>query len=141
MSKWEWLETTRQLQIKSYGTDPITLSGDKLANFWIWNHTAAIDELSEFLNEVTWKPWSTQRGTFNRDAAIGELVDCAHFIANLAVSLGCTDGEWESRYQAKQLLNAKRQQDGYDGKNKCPNCKRALDDPGVQCTPDECAYQ
>jgi len=139
---WKWLEETRKLQTQSFGKDPSTLEGDELAEFVIWNHTALIDEMSEFLGEIKWKPWvSSGRGTTNRDAAIGELVDVAHFLANLAVAMGCTDEEWISRYQAKMAVNAARQRDGYTGENKCPVCRRALDDAAVLCTAERCAEQ
>ena len=135
---WSWLEETRILQIDAYDADPALLKGDELADFVVWNHTALIDELSEFLAEVQWKPWSKVRGGVNRDAAIGELIDVAHFLANLAVAMGCTDEEWEYRYKEKMALNAKRQRDGYDNSNKCKQCKRALDDTSVTCTTTRC---
>ena len=135
---WEWLKRTRELQIAAYGTDPASLSSESLADYVIWNHTALIDELSEFLGEVQWKPWAKPRGDANRDAAIGELIDVAHFLGNLAVAMGCTDEEWERRYKAKMELNAARQRDGYDNSNKCLKCKRALDDTAVKCTAERC---
>ena len=135
---WNWLDETRQLQTNAYGNDPALLEGDELADFVIWNTVALSDEMSEFLGEIQWKPWSKVRGGANRDAAIGELIDAAHFLANLAVAMGCTDEEWVSRYQAKMEINAKRQRDGYDNTNKCPKCRRALDDVSVKCTPERC---
>ena len=138
MSNWNWLEETRKLQIASYGADPSFLEDAALADFVIWNCVALSDEVSEFLGEVQWKPWAKTRGGVNRDAAIGELVDVAHFLANLAVAMGCTDEEWERRYRAKMELNAKRQRDGYNNENKCQVCKRALDDIAVKCTKDAC---
>jgi len=140
MSRWRagWLADTRCLQIEAYGKDPAFLEGDELADFVIWNHTALVDEMSEFLGEVQWKPWSKVRGGVNYDAAIGELIDVAHFLANLAVAMGCDDEEWEERYVAKMQLNAARQSAGYDNSNKCPKCKRALDDTSVRCTMTQC---
>jgi dUTPase len=140
VSDWKWLEETRRLQISAYGKDPSELTEDELADFVIWNHTALVDELSEFLQEVNWKPWSKIRGHKNRSAAIGELVDAAHFLANLAVAMGCTDEEWEERYKSKMALNAKRQADGYDNTNKCRECGRALDDVAVSCTTERCVF-
>lgn len=89
--------------------------------------TALVAELGEFLQEVQWKTWITERGGVNRDQAVGELVDVAHFLANLANALGVTDEEWEARYIAKQARNAERQRDGYDGTSgKCVDCHRDL---------------
>jgi len=135
---WNWLEETRKLQISAYGADPSELEGGALADFVIWNNVALADEMSEFLGEIQWKPWSKIRGGANRDAAIGELIDAAHFLANLAVAMGCTDEEWIARYKAKMEVNAKRQRDGYDNTNKCPKCRRALDDTAVKCTLERC---
>ena len=138
--RWHWLAETRKLQIEAFGKDPAQLRGDELADFVIWNHTALVDEMSEFLGEVRWKPWAKgDRGLADRHKAIGELIDAAHFLANLAVAMGATDDEWEQRYEAKMEINRQRQRDGYDNKNKCPVCRRALDDPGVTCTALTCA--
>lgn len=136
----DWLKRTREMQTTSFGADPSTLEGDALADFVIWNHTALIDELSEFLGEIRWKPWAKgDRGQVNRSAAIGELIDVGHFLANLAVAMGCTDEEWNERYQEKMRINRQRQLDGYDARNKCATCGRALDDPSVMCTATNCA--
>lgn len=113
---WRWLDETRELQISAYGTDPAALEGDELADFIIWNHTAAVVELSEFLAETKWKPWVKTRGIVNRSEAIDELVDVAHFIANLAVAMGCDDDEWERRYVDKMIINRARQANGYEGR-------------------------
>jgi hypothetical protein len=138
---WNWLEETVKLQREAYGAHPGELEGEEYALSVIENHTALVSELGEFLNEIQWKSWASKRGMIkNRDAAINELVDCGHFLANLLVGLNCTDQEWEDRYRAKMALNRKRQEDGYDGQNKCPKCKRALDDSSVTCTPTTCMY-
>jgi hypothetical protein len=134
--RWRWLDSTRKLQENAYGVDfaDYRRNPDDLADSIVMNHSALIVELSEFMNEVGWKDWSAPRGWVNRDAAVGELVDAAHFLANLLVRLEVTDEEWEQRYQAKQAINLARQTRGYDTRNgKCPRCKRAYDDPGVQC--------
>jgi len=125
---WRWLESTRQLQAETYGyTFP--MDDDALAWYVTWNHTAAVKELGEALDEVGWKPWGKRRGWIDRDAFITELVDAVHFIGNMAVAAGCTDEEWERRYRAKRTINQERQRDGYDGVGeKCPGCKRAYED-------------
>lgn len=135
-SLWRWLESTRRLQEEAYGVDFTALAAnpDEVADSIVMNHTALIVELSEFLGEVGWKDWSVPRGWINRDAALGELVDAAHFLANILVRLGVTDDEWERRYRAKQDVNRARQRVGYDTREgKCPACKRAYDDAGVEC--------
>jgi len=137
MSDWRWLESTRELQEEAYGkTFHGHVDPDEFADAIVMNHSALVVELGEFMNEVGWKDWSTPRGWVNRDAAVGELVDVAHFLANLLVRLNVTDDEWEQRYQAKQDVNRNRQRSGYDTRvHKCPSCGRAYDDPGVECEP------
>jgi len=130
VSDWQWLASTRKLQEEAFGKDfDAPLDPDELADSIVMNHSALIVELSEFMAEVGWKDWATPRGWVNRDAAVGELVDAAHFFANLLVRLDVTDEEWAERYQAKQEKNRRRQLAGYDGvSGKCLRCKRALDD-------------
>ena len=133
---WRWLASTRRLQEEAYHVDFTALARDPddLADSIVMNHTALVVELGEFMNEVGWKDWATPRGWINRDAAVGELVDVAHFLANILVRLGVDDDEWESRYQSKQAVNRARQTRGYDAReNKCPRCRRSYDDPGVDC--------
>lgn len=129
---WRWLRETKKLQQRAYGVDPSKLRGAELADFVVWNHTALIKELSEFLDEVTWKPWvHTDRGTVNRDQAIEELVDVAHFLGNLAVAMGCDDPEWTRRYRRKIHLNAERRRSGYTGR--CLRCKQVHNDVTAKC--------
>lgn len=131
----EWLLSTRVLQRQSFGADPATLENAEKAEYIRWNHTALVVELSEALDEVDWKPWTvTQEGIRNREAFIGEMVDVLHFAANMLVAAGCSDEELTEAYEAKQQKNRDRMASGtYDGKNKCPACQRAYDDPTTTC--------
>lgn len=115
---WRWLASTIELQRTAYGIDPPALTGDERADYVLMNLWAAVDELGEFSHHVAWKPWATGRGNIlNWDAAVDELVDVAHFIANLACVLGVDDEIWERRYQVKQDRNAARMASGtYAGK-------------------------
>lgn len=141
MSTWNWLASTKALQEEAFGRDFSSQDPDEFADAIVMNHSALIVELGEFMAEVGWKDWATPRGWVNRDAAIGELVDAGHFLANLLVRLEVTDAEWEQRYRAKQEINRNRQRSGYDGTTgKCPTCRRALDDEYVNCTPTVCVY-
>lgn len=135
--EWRWLASTRRLQEETFRVDYETLrtDGDVLADYLTENYAAAAIELGEFMAEVGWKPWSTPRGWVNREAAVKELVDVAHFIANLACALNVTDDEWELRYRQKQQVNRRRQAQSYDSRvGKCQSCGRALDDLGVKST-------
>jgi hypothetical protein len=127
VSNWRWLASTRQLQEDSFGVE-YPLTGDQLADYVTFNAAALTAELGEFLQEIGWKTWATGRGWVNRDQAVGELVDAAHFLANLACALGVTDEEWETRYTRKQGINADRQATGYDGVSGKCQCGRAVED-------------
>lgn len=138
MSNWNWLASTRVLQEEAFGRDFTNQDPDEFADAIVMNHSALVVELGEFMNEVGWKDWSTPRGWVNRDAAIGELVDVGHFLANLLIRLDVTDEEWELRYRAKQEVNRNRQRSGYDTRSTKCKCGRAFDDPGVTCIPGLC---
>lgn len=125
---WAWLPSTKALQERAFGY-VFPLKDDALADYVTWNHTAAVLELGELLNEVGWKPWAQPRGWVNQAKAITELVDVLHFVANIAVALGVDEAELWAAYRAKQRVNAERQARGYDGvTEKCPVCRRATDD-------------
>ena len=127
MNFTSWLNSTLDLQRTAFDVDPPYLDDEERAEFVRWNILAATDELHEALNEVGWKPWATDR-YFNRDAFVGELIDVMHFIGNLLVTAGVTGEELSQRYHSKQQRNRYRQVVGYTGLEKCPTCRRALDD-------------
>lgn len=70
-------------------------------------------ELAEASREFSWKSWARDVPFYRRDRILAELVDVAHFIANMLVAMGVTDEEWEEAYRAKQEENRRRQRDGY----------------------------
>lgn len=134
--QWQWLETTKQLQGEHFGVDydKLECNGEELINYIKTQIIALQDELFEFLGELNWKPWSRDHlGVRDRAAAIGELVDVEHFLANIYVALGVTDREHEAKYREKQQRNARRQMNGnYTiSAYKCPHCDRELDKPGA----------
>jgi dimeric dUTPase (all-alpha-NTP-PPase superfamily) len=134
------LEAQRQLQIKSYGADPGDLSKEDKIEFIRWNILAAEDELHEALQETSWKPWQTAT-YFKRDAFVSELVDVFHFLMNMMLVADCEADEFLQKYAEKRSINAQRQEDGYDGvSTKCRMCKRATDDPAVNCTTTACEW-
>lgn len=127
------------LQREAYSLDLEVLASRPVSEARIQNIKnnvlALTDELHEALNEVGWKPWATSRHV-NERAFQGEIVDALHFLINLYLLGGGTPDTLYDQYREKNDKNRKRQQAGYDGiKDKCPGCKRALDDVGVACTP------
>jgi len=122
-----------ELQKNAYKKDITKLDPEERAEFIRWNVLALEDELHEALAETGWKPWATSRH-LNREAYKGELVDALHFFMNLMALADISADELLAGYQVKREKNAKRQEDGYDGvSEKCPFCKRALDDDAVNC--------
>jgi len=134
-----WLSTTRKIQTDTYGRDPSTLQGPEQAEFVRWNVLAAVAELIEALEETRWKPWAkTDEGEDvipDSQAMASELVDVSMFVANLLVTAGVSDADYERIYHAKWAKNIERQEraGGYQsrrGVDKCTVCARSFDDVG-----------
>src|SRR5690606_37354927 len=88
------LVAQRQLQVDSFGVDPLKLTGDERAEFIRWNALALTDEIHEMLGEVGWKPWATARHV-NHDLAVKELVDAWHFFMNLLLTVSGVKPSWD----------------------------------------------
>lgn len=134
----EMFELQQKLQAQSYGRVPQRmLPGERIQ--YIKDMALALQfEVAEALGEVKWKPWTSGQSFVNVDAYVGELVDVWHFLMNLLLAAGYEPIEAAdvlyAGYLAKRQVNERRQHDGYDGvSTKCPRCKRALDDPAVEC--------
>jgi len=133
-------ERQLKLQRESFKVDPADLGGPTLADYLRSMAWALVDEVSEFMDEVSWKPWASDQGAvYNRDAAVSELVDCFHFLINLCLALGVDAEEVGRVYMQKAEKNRARQAAGYDGRTgKCRGCGRGLDDNGVTCDEQVC---
>lgn len=111
-----WLARTSEVQERVFGIAPDALSDEDFAHAW---ETAAFSvgiEVAEATAHIPWKPWSTRRGRpspADRELAVKELVDAAHFMSNLFNLLGVTDEELERRYAEKTDENIRRQEEGY----------------------------
>lgn len=97
-------------------------------------------ELVEAMNEMTWKPWTTAPPSIDPNTFFGELRDAWQFLTNMMwAAFPYASGAQladvlEGALDTKTMLNLRRHREGYDGKkDKCPGCKRALDDTGVAC--------
>ena len=110
-----WLWSTRKLQEGYFGVDYDKLQStpNDLADYLMWNNLAARDELSEVLQEISWKPWSKVRGTFDKERVLDECVDVLHFVANTMVACGITDTELDEAYFDKMEENRRRMTEGY----------------------------
>lgn len=139
------METQRAFQQRVasstlYSTDPNYVGEGKRIDEFKDMLMALQDELHEALNEIGWKPWADSRH-FNTEAVQGELVDAWCFLMSLMLLAGLDAPTLYRKYMAKMTVNHKRQDEGYDGvSGKCQVCKRALDDPGVSCTREECMH-
>lgn len=128
------------LQVEAYHRDLSSMTPEARVVFIKDMVLALTDELHEALNETSWKPWASTHGEVNDEAFFAELVDAFHFMMNLMLVAfpheapeKIADKLW-SGYVVKNAKNLQRQQEGYDGKsNKCPGCRRALDDDAVRC--------
>jgi hypothetical protein len=62
------------------------------------------------------------------------MVDAFHFFMNILLATGNGRSPYKiavdftNEYFRKRVVNAQRQRDGYTGLEKCPGCKRALED-------------
>lgn len=140
----EWLTTQGVYQRQTFGhnfakmpTNEILTYVDEMLK------AAAIEILSEAYNEFSWKSWAKNQ-FLNRDALVGEVIDAEFFLANVLVALGVSDEEHTTKYRRKMEINTARQERGYDTSaagEKCPSCKRGLDDTAVTCTTDRCSEE
>lgn len=134
----EMFQLQKSFQEESLQIDLDGLADGERADYIKDMILALTDEAHEALAEVGWKPWASSRH-LNRDAFHGELVDLFHFFMNLCLASGLTPDALFDKYVEKRGLNQKRQEEGYDGiAGKCPDCRRALDDPAVSCTTTVC---
>lgn len=130
------LNQQRQLQLSMppLNRDPATLEGEERVQFFKDMKLALDAELQEMMDELSWKPWASAE-FFNEEAIKSEIIDAWHFLMNLWLAAGGTDGQFFNMYMKKREKNLARQVEGYDGvSTKCPLCKRALDDEHVSCS-------
>lgn len=122
----------RQLELQKHlheGVDPQHFLEVERGDYIRGQLLALMDELHEAMAEVAWKPWSSDKSKFNREAYLGELIDAWHFMINLVLVAGFGPEEFFKKFMEKNNVNwARHMKPGtYDNTNKCP-CGRALDD-------------
>lgn len=131
------LQRQREFQA-ALGLDRNDMTQPVMANYLRTQAFSLIAEVVEALDETHWKPWATPPpgvlGVVNRQRYVGELADVFIFTMNLMLAGNVSMMELAQAVDAKITKNIQRQADGYDGRSeKCPACKRAYDDAGVQC--------
>jgi hypothetical protein len=117
-----------------YGYDFKNMSLREVANFWLMNNHAMIDEMHEATDALggikdgsgnaIWKRWKKDYNKFNdikfTDLSESdqieckfEIIDMLHFFCNYAVSIGMTSQEMYNMYMSKNEQNRDRQKQGY----------------------------
>lgn len=80
---------------------------------WITRYfIAAIVELVEMLNCIPWKWWKKHQNWDNEELK-KEWVDVFHFVLNIGILLGFTPDTLLDAYMEKNIINHKRQDNGY----------------------------
>lgn len=125
------LELQAKLQRESFGYDLENMTDDEMIEYLRWNYIALVQELGEALDECAWKPWVSSI-YINRMEFLKELIDAAHFFNNMWLVVAGLDPAksaalFTQLYEAKHEVNAKRQEEGYDGvSGKCSTCRRDI---------------
>lgn len=117
------MERQLELQRQSFGIDPQELDGEERNNYVQAMSLAAVIELGEALQEISWKPWASG-DYFHREAYLMELIDMLHFWMNLVLIATDKPNDVINVYMRKAQINADRQAVGYTGMEKCETCGR-----------------
>jgi dUTPase-like protein len=121
------------------GRDPADFPYAERSEYLRTHALGLIVEVTEAMNETHWKSWTTPPVgdmVINRERYLGEMADVFIFAMNMLIVGDVSMMELAQAVDAKITKNIKRQADGYDGQSsKCPICKRAYDDAGVECRP------
>lgn len=115
----EMLAHQHELQTNHFGGDPATFTGEQRTRFVTAMAMSICAETAEALQEIAWKPWTTDQEWINRDAYLEELVDIFHFLMNLMLVADISAAEFAEVYARKAAINRARMESGsYDGRNK-----------------------
>lgn len=119
----------KQEELQSLFGFPIDSVDEKVKAGLIYSYcVGAIKEISEVMDEFSWKPWALD--TFiNRKEVVSETVDTLFFLLNIFVTLDVDESELQAAINKKYDKNIRRALSGYTHKtNKCKKCGRAIDD-------------
>ncbi len=110
------LDAQWEAQCEYYGTAPGELVQERRSDYARTMAFALNDEVSEAMQEIAWKPWSSDHTKFNREAFQQELIDALFFWMNLwLLSSGSAD-ELVSMFDKVTEKNRARRADGYDAR-------------------------
>lgn len=70
-------------------------------------------EIGEISDEINWKPWKKTIKDVDLDKLYTELIDVQHFILEIMLMWGMTAEDIFNYYEAKMIINHKRQDHGY----------------------------
>lgn len=141
----DMIEAQRALQV-AMGFDIAKMNDAERIEYIHGNATNVICEIAEALGEVDWKPWTSVNHIYE-DALFSELRDAWQCLTNMMMAAHprytphTLASELETALYAKHKVNYDRIAANYDGRStKCPGCKRALDDPAVECSRSAAGY-
>ena len=77
---------------------------DWILKSWV----AAIKEMVEAVDGMSWKWWGRGSNEFNREYVLEELVDAQHFIFNMLEAMGVNSKEFHEAYVRKNNINWER---------------------------------
>ena len=94
-------------------------------NQWLLNYARAMrEELDELDAELLWKWWS--RDEIDLQNIRVELIDILHFLVSAMMSAGLTPDKVLDIYRQKHALNLRRQDQGYNRRDKTEDDNRAI---------------
>ena len=123
----KWLDRQKALQ-EAFGFPTVASSNKDKAGLLHMYTVGAIKEISEMMDEFSWKPWA--KGSFvNSELVLSEVVDTFFFLLNIVNTIGATEEDMELAMMRKLRKNQIRASSEYDNDYmKCIKCNRALDD-------------
>lgn len=96
-----------------------------LPNQWLLNYSRAMrEELNELDAELLWKWWSRDEVDL-RNIRV-ELIDILHFLISAMMSAGLTADKVLDIYRQKHAINLRRQDTGYNRKDKTEDDNRSI---------------
>jgi len=97
-----------------YGLRPDEMDDEERMASLRTNAYCAVDEITEAMREVGWKPWKKRGfGVVNRAAFAHEIADVVMFLLNMLLAAGITGEELADALDATWAKNEQRQKDGY----------------------------